>query len=99
MPITAAPFYTLYVGNRDFVPFTEDAERHILDIVAQRFPLFTVEPARGFFEGKELPTLLIQIASHDRDSVLATCHDLGQALDQRWIGMSEGGTYTSIPVA
>lgn len=90
MPITAAPFYTLYVGNRDFVPFTEDAERHILDIVAQRFPSFTVEPARGFFEGKELPTLLIQIASHDRDSVLATCHDLGQALDQRWIGMSEG---------
>ena len=96
MPITAAPLYTLYVGNRNFVPFSEDEERHIMAIVANRFPSFTVVPARGFFEGKELPTLLIQIASHDKDSVLATCHDLGQTLDQRWIGMSEGGTYTSV---
>lgn len=97
MPITAAPLFTLYVGNRNFVPFSEDKERHIMAIVANRFPSFTILPARGFFEGKELPTLLIQIACHDRVSVLATCHDLGQALDQRWIGMSEGGTYTSVP--
>ena len=34
MPITATPLFTLYVGNRDFVPFSEDAERHILAIVA-----------------------------------------------------------------
>ena len=97
MSITAAPLFTLYVGNRNFVPFSEDEERHIMAIVAQRFPSFTILPARGFFEGKELPTLLIQIACHDRVSVLATCHDLGQALDQRWIGMSEGETYTSVP--
>lgn len=97
MPVTAAPLFTLFVGNPGHAPFSEDEERNILAVVAQRFPSFTVLPARGIFEGKELPTLLIQIASHDRDSVLATCHDLSHALDQRWIGMSEGGTYTSVP--
>lgn len=59
MPITAAPLVTQYVGNRNFVPFSEDDERHIMAIVAQRFSSFTILPARGFFEGKELPTLLI----------------------------------------
>jgi len=69
MPITAAPHFTLYVGNRNFVPFSEDEERHIMAIVAQRFPSFTILPALGFFKVKELPTLLIQIACHDRVSV------------------------------
>ncbi len=96
MPVTAAPLYTLYVGNRDFLPFSAAEETGIIAIVGQRFPSFTILPGRGFFEGRELPTLLIQIASHQRDAVLATCNDLGRALDQRWIGLSETGIYTSV---
>ena len=98
MPVTSAPLYTLYAGNRDFLPFTSDEENRIFSTVAERFPSFTILPARGFFEGKALPTLLIQIASHDRDAVFATCNDLGKFLGQRWVGMSETGTYTSVPI-
>ncbi len=99
MPLTDAPLYSIYAGNTAFKPFTEDEEKQILAIVGEQFPSFTILPARGIFEGKELPTLLIQIASHDRDAVVATCRKLGRALDQRWVGMSEAGTYTSVPVS
>jgi hypothetical protein len=97
MPLTDAPLYSIYAGNKAFKPFTEAEETQILAIVGEHFPSFTTLSARGVFEGKELPTLLIQIASHDRDAVVATCRKLGQALDQRWIGMCEAGLYTSVP--
>jgi hypothetical protein len=98
MPLTDAPFYSIYAGNKAFKPFTEDEEKQVLAIVGEQFPSFTILPARGIFEGKELPTLLIQIASHDRRAVVATCRKLGHFLGQRWIGMCEAGFYTSVPV-
>ncbi|WP_415183440.1 hypothetical protein [Phaeovulum sp.] len=98
MPLTNAPLYSIYAGNKAFKPFTEAEEKRILAIVGEQFPSFTTLPARGIFEGKELPTLLIQIASHDRDAVVATCRKLGHTLGQRWIGLCEAGLYTSVPV-
>lgn len=98
MPLTNAPFYTLYLGNEDFEAFTADQESRIFEIVGQRFPSFTTLAATGIFEGRRLPTLLIQIASHDRDAIVATCQALGQESGQRWVGLSEGGTYTSVPI-
>ncbi|MCI2395009.1 hypothetical protein [Aliiroseovarius sediminis] len=98
MPLTDAPLYSIYAGNNDFKPFTEVEEKQILAIVGEQFPSFTILPARGIFEGKELPTLLIQIASHDRKAVVSICRKLGHALNRRWIGMSEGGLYTSVPM-
>ena len=97
MPLTNAPLYTLYLGNEDFDPFTADRETYIFEIVGQRFASFTTLAATGIFEGQRLPTLLIQIASHDRDAVVATCQALGKQLGQRWVGLSEGGAYTSVP--
>ena len=98
MPLTDAPLYKLYLGNRAFEPFSSDQEERILEIVQLRFPSFTMSAATGIFEGRRLPTLLIHIASHDRDAIVATCQTLGQELGQRWVGMSEGGAYTSIAV-
>lgn len=97
MPLTNAPLYTLYLGNEDFEAFTADRESRIFEIVGQRFPSFTTLAATGIFEGQRLPTLMIQIASHDRAAVFSTCQALGQELGQRWVGLSEGGTYTSVP--
>ncbi|MCV2893723.1 hypothetical protein [Lentibacter sp. XHP0401] len=98
MPLTDAPLYSIYAGNNAFKPFTEVEEKQILVIVGELFSSFTLLPALGVIEGKELPRLLIQIASHDREAVVTTCRKLADALNQRWIGMCEGGLYTSVPM-
>lgn len=99
MPLTKAPLYTLFLGNQAFELFTAEQERRILEIVKARFPSFTISAATGVFEGRKLPTVLIHIASHDRDAVVLTCRALGRELGQHWVGMSEGQAYTSVPTA
>lgn len=97
MPITAAPLYTLYVGNRQFAPFTEAERAAVIATASAVFPSFTLLEATGVYEGRLLPTLLIQIATHDRSEAEALCIRLGSLLGQRWIGMSDGARYSSIP--
>ena len=97
MPITDAPLYTLYAGNRDFLPFSEEGRAAVIATASAVFPSFTLLEATGIYEGRALPTLLIQVATHDRREAETLCVRLGQLLGQRWIGMSDAARYSSIP--
>lgn len=97
MPITAAPLYTLYVGNRDFAPFSEADRAALFATAGAVFPSFTLLEATGVYEGRLLPTLLIQVATHERAPVDTLCARLGVEFGQRWIGLSDGARYSSIP--
>lgn len=97
MPTTDAHIFTLYLGNRDAQPFSDADEAAIFETVGQSFPSFTALEARGIYEGRSTPTLLIQIASDERDRVTELARNLGRKFGQRWVGVSDGARYTSIP--
>lgn len=97
MPVTDAPLYTLYLASPDGAPFTPAQEAAVFALVGARFPSFTVIEAKGVHEGRPLPTLLIQIADHDRAAVAALAGVLAQHFGQRWVGMADGARYSSMP--
>lgn len=96
MPVTDAPLYTLYLAAPNGDPFTPAQEDTAMALVGARFPSFTVIAARGVHEGRPLPTLLFQIADHDRAAVVALAGALAHQFGQRWVGMVDGARYTSI---
>ena len=93
---TDRPFYTLYVGSPTASEFSASDRKKVLDIVIKRFTSFTTLDGQGFFEGKPLPTMIIQIATKDRFSMSVLCQELCDALGQRWIGLSDGDLYRSV---
>ena len=99
MPVTDAPIFTLYLAAPDGLTFTTHDEAVAMALVGARFASFTVIEAKGVHEGRSLPTLLIQIADHDRAAVAALAAALARRFDQRWVGMSDGARYTSIPAS
>jgi hypothetical protein len=97
MPVTDAPIFTLYLAAPDGLAFTPAQEDAAMALVGARFASFTVIEASGVHEGRRLPTLLIQIADHDRAAVAALAAALARSFGQRWVGMSDGARYTSMP--
>lgn len=98
IPSNNKPFYILFIGNTDDRPFEPQQRAEILRLVCARFPSFTALDAQGYYKGKPLPTVLIQIATKDRYSLSALCQELGLWLGQKSIGLVQGGTFQNIKV-
>lgn len=97
-PSGSLPFYALYIGSRGGAEFDGTNRDEVFDLVSARFPSFSAFDAHGFYKGARLPTLVVHIATKDRHSISELCQELGRLLRQRWIGVSDGGTYRSIEI-
>lgn len=94
---TRAPLYTLYLAAPEGEGFTAARKEEAMEVMGAGFPSFTMIPATGVHEGRRLETLLIQIAAEDRSAVAATAAALARRSGQRWVGMSDGALYRSVP--
>ena len=97
-PSSDKPFYTLFIGNTDDRPFSAQQRADIFQLVLRHFPSFTALDAQGFYKGKPLPTLQVQVATKDRYSLLALCQELGLYLQQKFIGLSDGHIFQSVAI-
>ena len=97
-PASDKPFYTLFIGNTDDRPFSSQQRSDIFQLVLRHFPSFTALDAQGFYKGKPLPTLQVQVATKDRYSLLALCQELGVYLQQKFIGLSDGQIFQSVAI-
>ena len=98
MPENYTPLYSLYVGSREGLPFSEEDLDVLFKSVAEIFPSFTVLTAEGFYLGKRLPTRVVHIATSDVQRVEELCQIIGKILDQKWVGLNVGGAYSSIKI-
>lgn len=98
MPENYTPLYSLYVGSREGLPFSEADLDAVFKMIAEMFPSFTVLTAEGFYLGKRLPTRVIQIATSDVQRVEEICQIIGKRLEQKWVGLSVGDAYSSIKI-
>jgi hypothetical protein len=92
------PFYTLLIGNTEDKPFDPQKRAEIFRLVFARFPSFTALDAQGYYKGKPLPTIQIQIATKDHYSLSVLCQELGLSLDQKSIGLVQNGIFQNVKV-
>ena len=97
MPQTDAPLFTLYLAAPGGAAFTPALEEAAIAFVSARFSSFTMRAATGVHEGRRLPTLMFQIAEHDRAAVAGLMGALAHRFGQAWVGMTQGGRHTSVP--
>ena len=90
------PVHSLYVGSRDGHAFPDADRLAVTDAVSSSFDCFTVVDANGYFNGRSVATLIINIGTEDSVAIEALGHELGQLLDQEDIGLEADGTYRSI---
>jgi hypothetical protein len=90
------PVYSMYVGSRDGQAFTDVDRQAVIDAVGIIFECFTVINADGYFQGRSVATLIIKIATNDGASVEELTHSLGNAMDQRVVGIETAENYRSI---
>lgn len=68
----------------------------VLQMVASRFPTFTVIESTGYYKGQPEPTLIIEIAAPGGPQMEALARDLADAFDQDAVGIETGGIYTRV---
>ncbi len=89
----------LYIGSRDGHAFSPTDRDAVMDDTATTFPGFTVHEADGFYEGRSVATLVLQIATADTASVVRLAETVGRKLDQREVGLELNGLYRTITTA
>lgn len=68
----------------------------VLQMVASRFKNFTATESTGYYKGKSLPTLVIEIAGSGIPPIEALARDLADAFDQEAVGVETGGVYSRV---
>ena len=94
--IDRGPVHSLYVGSRDGGPFQNDDRQAVIDAAAASFDSFTVIDASGIFQGRDVATLVIKVATDDRAAIEGLALSLGHLLGQQFIGLETAGRYQSI---
>ena len=90
------PVHSLYVGSRDGGAFSDADRQSVIAAVSPAFDNFTVIDANGYFKGRSVATLVIQIASDEQTLLEALARRLGVLLAQEAIGLEASGQYRSI---
>ena len=90
------PVHSLYVGSRDGGAFTDADRQSVIAAVSKTFDNFTVIDANGYFKGRSVATLVIQIAFDEQTLLEALAHNLGVLMGQEAIGLETHGRYRSI---
>ena len=94
--IDRGPVHSLYVGSRDGGPFPNDDRQAVIAAVSASFDSFTVIDASGIFQGRNVATLVIKVATDDRAAIEGLALSLGHRLGQQAIGLETAGRYQSI---
>jgi hypothetical protein len=84
-------FMGLHQQNRQLVD-----KAAVLQMIALRFPTFTVTESTGYYKGVPEPTLIIEIAAPGGPHLEPLARDLADAFDQDAVGIEAGGVYTRI---
>ena len=92
------PANTLYVGSRDGKDFPEGDRKAVLEAIASSFDSFAVMDAEGYYQGRCVATLVVNIATDDQPAVTALARQLGNLLDQQSVGVETGGCFYSLPM-
>ena len=92
------PLYLLYVANKSGNEFSTTDREALFTLVARSFPSFTVTEAFGVYKGRQLPTLVLHIASKDQLALSLLCQAIGRLFAQDYIGLSNGQSYKSIRI-
>lgn len=85
----------LFIGLLKWKGGTVDQES-VLQMVASRFKNFTATESTGYYKGKALPTLVIEIAGPGVPPIEALAADLAVAFDQEAVGVEAGGVYKRV---
>ena len=88
--------HSLFVGSRDGRAFLDYDRQAVIEATATVFDGFTVIGADGYFKGRSVATLVIQIASDEQTLLEALARRLGVLLAQEAIGLEASGQYRSI---
>jgi uncharacterized protein (DUF1810 family) len=92
------PLYLLYVANKSGNEFSTSDREALFTLVARSFPSFTVTETFGVYKGRQLPTLVLHIASKDQLALSLLCQAIGRLFAQDYIGLSNGQSYKSIRI-
>ena len=71
------PLYLLYVANKSGNEFSTSDREALFTLVARSFPSFTVTEAFGVYKGRQLPTLVLHVASKDQLALSLLCQAIG----------------------
>ncbi len=94
--IDRGPVHSLYVGSRDGGAFTSEDRQAAIDTAVASFDSFTVFDASGIYQGRDVATLVIKIATDDGSMIEELARNLGCLLNQQAIGLETAGRYQSI---
>ena len=88
--------HRLYVASRRGEPFTRAERSAVIDAVAACFDGFTLSDALGYFQGRPIATLVIDIASPDTTGIRELASTLRRLLGQKEVGLAVGGAFHTI---
>jgi hypothetical protein len=94
--IDRGPVHSLYVGSRDGGPFSNDDRQTVIDTAGASFDSFTIIDASGIYQGRDVATLVIKVATDDGTAVEELANTLGYLLNQQAVGLETAGRYQSI---
>ena len=72
-----------------------DVDR-LCDLIGQRFPAATIQPAEAIYEGGRRSILMARIRTDSTDAVVDLAQRLCVAFDQKFVGVEVGGRYIRI---
>lgn len=90
------PVHSLYIGSRDGNAFPEADRLAVTEAIAATFDCFTVIDSNGYFQGRNVATLVIKIATGDAAAVEERGRSIGRLLGQQSVGLEITGYYRSI---
>jgi uncharacterized protein (DUF1810 family) len=90
--------YSLYVANKGRNGFSLSDREALLTLVTRSFSSFTVTEAFGVYKGRQLPTLVLHIASKDQLALSLLCQAIGRLFAQDYVGLSNGQSYKSVRI-
>lgn len=94
-PTLRGPVWSIHLAT-DGSAWDEAAEAKLAEKLSTQFRSWTVIEARGRFEGRDLPTRIIQIATRDEQGVKRAAQRLAAAFGQTEAGLVRGPDYRSV---
>lgn len=89
-----ATIFRVYIGSSNQTATISDRNKEqVIKHFSSYFDSLTIESAIGFFKGKQEETMIINIATEDRDRILKVVSELRENLEQEGIGIEENGQY------
>jgi len=88
--------HRLYVASRKGAPFTRAERSAVIDAVAACSDGFTLSDALGYFQGRPIATLVIDIASPNTAGIRELASTLRRLLGQKEVGLAVGGEFHTI---